>query len=237
MSPVVLAIPFLIWRQWRWCLYFALSNLLIIGGTSVAAGFHYYVAFVGDVASINETALRNVSVDSLVYNTSRYLRLSNGLAQVAIAQALRFALVVSLLWGYWRLRSRPAFTDEPVDSRRGIMNGYVLLPILMVAISPSIWPHHLVFLMLSLLVLFTALRTQWDFYLYLPAYLCIILMPVFDIYPFSYLRLGAIVLLLILFGRCARRADDQAPEWLITLRNALQAANARILEMGRSRAG
>jgi len=237
VSPVVLALPFLIWRRWRWCLYFALCNLLIIGGTSAVSAFHYYVAFVTDVARIGESALRTSSVDAFVYNTSRYLGLSDRLFQAAAKQVMRLALAATLLWSFWRVRDRPVFTDEATASRRGILNGFALLPILMVAVAPSIWPHHLVFLMLPLLVVFTALRTQWDVYLYFTAYLSITLMPVFDIYPFSYLRLAAIVLLLVLLGRIASRTDDHAPEWLVRLRNALQDANLRIVDAGRTRVG
>jgi hypothetical protein len=221
--PLILVLPFLYQKEWRWCAWFAASQGVIIAATSVMNSPRYYLDFFSQVGGITETALRNVSVDAFVYNT---LRLSDPTVRAwgkTIAHVLRLVLAAGVLSAYVQLSHQGTFLNE-VGSRRVILNSYVILPLLMIAVSPSIWPHHFVFLMLTILVLFSALREAWEWWLYLFVYLFLFLVPIYDIYPMSYLRLLAIVILIALFNAVAKHKADSELGWFRSLKSRLTMA-------------
>jgi hypothetical protein len=223
VSPLVLALPFVLTRAWRWCGWFVGWQLAIIALTSLANSPQYYIEFVQQSASLRETALRNVSVDALMYNTFRLAGLDGWAGRDALALVLRGVLGVAVLMVYWRLARRRLVIDEDGDARV-IATGFAILPLLMIAVSPSIWEHHFVFLILPMLVLASVLREPRDVCLYGLAYVFVFLFPVYDIYPVSYLRLIAILLLLALYARLARRHVEGEASWFRDLKQRLAAA-------------
>jgi hypothetical protein len=94
----------------------------------------------------------------------------------------------------------------------------------MLAVSPSIWTHHFVLLMLTMLVLASILRAPWEFWLFVYTYAFIFLIPVYDIYFVSYLRLLGLILLIVLVNGAAKRPTDAAPEWFRRLNQQLAPA-------------
>jgi hypothetical protein len=173
---------------------------------------HYYVQFWEAAGSIRETALRNVGADAMVFNT---LRLLHGPREWerALALSIRLIMALSVLLVYYRLNRRAPFgTGTGRDNV--VLNSYAVLPVLMLAVSPSIWEHHFVFLMLTMLVLIAALRELWEAVLYCLAYLFIFLFPVFDIYPVSYLRLVGLMSVIVLLYGVAWRHAPETRSWM-----------------------
>jgi Glycosyltransferase family 87 len=214
--PLVLVLPFLYQKEWRWCIWFAASQGIIIVATSVLNSPHYYLEFLSQVSAITETAPSNVSVDSFLYNTLRLFELRPWAGEKITAHALRLLLTIGILKPWYQLAHRGLFVEAP-GSKRVILNSYVLLPVLMLAISPSIWSHHFVLLMLTMLVLGSILRETWEFWLFLYAYAFIFLFPIYDIYLVSYMRLIGLVILIILLNGAAKRTADSEPEWFSSL--------------------
>jgi alpha-1,2-mannosyltransferase len=214
--PLVLAAPFLIERQWRWCVAFVAAHAAVVLGTLAVGGPVYYAQFFERVGALTETVFRASSVDSFLHNTLRLLHVEGGGAERPVALALRIALGALYFAAYWRMRGSALFADGD-RAARGVANGFVALPALMFAVSPSVWSHHFVLMMMPMLVLATAIRTAGEACLWGLSYAFIFLVPIFDIYPVSYERLAAVLMLLALTRRLGARGGDGAPQWLSAL--------------------
>jgi hypothetical protein len=216
--PLLLVFPFLVCKQWRWLLWFLVSQAIIVASTSMLNSPYYYLDFIRQLKGLSETALRNSSVDSFLYNTMRLLGIDIPSWNQLLARALRLLLAVGILRVYYQLLDQRVFTGGESRNNRVILNSYVILPLLMIAVSPSIWEHHFVFLILTMVVLFSVLKNAREWWLYLTSYVFIFLIPVYDIYPVSYLRLVAIVLLIGLFHVVAKDQTDGEPGWFARLK-------------------
>lgn len=227
--PVVLVLPYLYRREWRWCAWFAAAQGGIFMATSLLSSPRYYLEFFGHVSAIRETALRNVSIDSLLYNTLRMFELRPWVGEKSTAHVLRLLLALGVMKPWYQLVQRGLFV-EASGSKRVILNSYVILPVLMLGVSPSIWSHHFVLLILTMLVLGAVLRDAWEFWLFLYAYAFIFLFPNYDIYPVSYLRLFGLILLIVLLNGMTRRPTDAEPAWFYSLNRRLAPALAGIVK-------
>jgi hypothetical protein len=216
--PLLLLIPFVLRKEWRWCFWFVFAQLIIVLLTSLINSVTYYGQFFSQVTAVSEHALRNVSIDSFVYNTMRLFRIYPRGWDKLLIVAARVLLAAAILTIYFRLVHRSIFSTR---SNQEIFNSYVILPVLMLAISPSIWSHHFVFLIPTMLIVFCCLREPLEWWLYLAAYVLIFLVPVYDIYPVSYHRLFAILLLVVLFRLLSKHPADGEPEWTVTLKTKL----------------
>jgi hypothetical protein len=224
--PALLALPFLLAWDVRWLALFAASNLAIVAGTSAAHGFQYYVGFLGQAAGLQEAALRNASVDAVLTHVLAVFGLGGGRGTRVLSLALRALFAGAFLEATRRL-ARRALLGAREPQERLVANGFALLPLAMLAVSPSIWEHHPVLLLLTLPVLAAALATPREAWLFLPAYGFLFWMPVFDIFPVSALRLLAFVLLLALLFVLARREGDDPPAWRARLAERLRLDHAR----------
>jgi hypothetical protein len=210
--PVLLVIPFLAARQWRWLGWFVVSHLLIVGATSLLTDPRYYVDFAGQIRSLSETGLRNTSVSVFVFNTFRILGLDQPGLERVLSIAGRLGLLAALAAASAGLVRRRAFVRENSDSGL-ILAGYALLPFFMLVVSPSVWEHHYVLLLLSMPAIATLLRTAGEAWSFLLAYALIFVLPVVELYPYSYLPLVAVVWLTVLLWRLAFQNGRPAAEW------------------------
>jgi hypothetical protein len=216
-------LPFLYSKEWRWRLWFVTAQLPIVSATSALNSPRYYVEFLRQISSLSATSLQNASVDSLLYNTLRLLQFSPRPWGGIIAHGVRVVWAIAVLKVWGQLQQRDLLLAG-TGSRRVAWNSYVILPVLMLAVSPSIWPHHFVFLMLPMLVWGSVLREAWEFWLYGFAYAFIFLFPTYAIYPVSYLRLLALLLLSFLLHAAARRPTHAEPEGFGCLKGRLTRA-------------
>jgi hypothetical protein len=212
-SPLLLVLVFVYLRDWRWLAWFVASQVLIIAGTSLATSPEYYVQFLSRITDLHETATRNLAVDVVLYNVVNFLPdpLAAPLraAQSLIALGLRAALVGFTLLTAWRLADRACLTPV-AGGRRIVLNGFVALPVGMLLGAPSIWEHHLVFVLLTMLVVLPALRDAGQLVAWGLGYVCMFLQPVYDVFPVSYTRLLGLVLALVLVHSVARLAPGRA---------------------------
>jgi len=229
--PVLLVLPFLAVRDGRWIGWFVLWNLAIVAGTSALTGFHRYPAFLEQVWHLEETALRNASIDAFLHNTLRVAGAEPGALARGAGLVLRaasgaaFLLAIARLAGRARLGAGRGRGDaEAVRAERLVAHGFALLPLVMLIVSPSIWEHHPMLLSLTMPVLAGVLARPREAWLFLPAYAFLFWMPVVDIYPVSGLRLLAFFLLLALLFELARRPDDPPPAWRARLARRLEIA-------------
>jgi hypothetical protein len=166
--------------------------------------------------SCGTLAYRSVNTLSFLYNTLHLFELRPWAGEKITAYALRLLLAIGILKPWYQLAHRGLFI-EASGSKRVILNSYVLLPVLMLAVSPSIWTHHFVLLMLTMSVLASILRITSEFWLFVYVYAFIFLFPVYDIYLVSYARLIGLVILIILLNGVAKRTANSEPAWFSRL--------------------
>ncbi|HKU38078.1 MAG TPA: glycosyltransferase 87 family protein [Polyangiales bacterium] len=207
-SPLALVLPFVINRDWKWLAWFAFFALGIIGFTSHLNGFHRYTEFLENVSNIyraNGITLRENSLDSLVRVTYWVFGIPLEAARTPIL-VLRTLLCVLSLWllsACWRRRSFSCAAAVSDETR--VLDGYPVLMLFLMSVSPLVWEHHPVIILLSLLVPLKRLDDAADALLWLAAWYLCFLVPTFDIYPFSFRILLGVAFAYTLLARIARR--------------------------------
>jgi hypothetical protein len=232
-SPLVLALPFALNRDLRWLLYFGLGVFGVVAATSYANGFVHYHEYLDNVANIyraNGITFRENSIDSLVRSTLHVFKLDLALATrpVQVAKLLLFGFA---LWLCQRMITRRIFSGAheqvlakplaatgplralaralgpgpaPIRAAR-VLDTYPVLLLLLTTLSPLIWEHHPVLIIMPFLVMLKKLDREGDALLWLAAWFLCFLVPTFDVYPYSFRILLGIALAFWLLGRLARR--------------------------------
>jgi hypothetical protein len=200
ISPLVLLLPILFERDWRWLAWFAL-NMLIVGLLPIFAyGWTPYNDILHSLSLMSARTsylYRDTSFDSFFFSTFNFLKVDYTLTRILVYAskltlsllALRAAFVsaqAAVLGG-----GDAAESKQGVKSREFLFNSAPVFILLMTIISPIVWEHHGIFLALSFLVLLKTLSTDMDWFLFFTAYFFEFALPSFDIYPWSYLRLLA----------------------------------------------
>lgn len=218
ISPLALALPFLLVRDFRWLAWFAASLAGIGLVPGLAYGWQPYRDVLSNLINIDQAnglTFRDASFDSFFRATTR----ASGVdLDVLIwpAKAVLAALCVALAATHMR---RGTFVGRGVTGA-GVLNAIPALLILMVMVAPLVWEHHPVLLSISYLVIATVL-TPRDWPVFAFAYFFEFLMPTFDFYPWSYGRLLSPLLLLYLAWRRRHSARSEAfaraNAWLVRL--------------------
>ena len=221
ISPLVLALPFLLTRDMRWAATFALSVAAIGVLPGLAYGWEPYGDVVDNLVNIeraNGLAFRETSIDSFVRGTAVAFRIPLERAIWPLKAAFAAACLLVAAAHVRRASFVPAGAPAPI-----VYNAMPVLLILMVMVSPLVWEHHPVFLGLSYIVIATLLR-QEDWLLFSFAYFLEFMLPTFDFYPWSYGRLLSPLILLVLAWR---RRNDGPSEAFVNANRWLQAALQR----------
>ncbi|MFI5305872.1 MAG: glycosyltransferase family 87 protein [Polyangiales bacterium] len=210
-SPLVLVLPFVFARDWKWLAWFAAAALGIVALTSYANGFVHYSEYLSNVAHIyraNPIEYRENSIDSFLRATS--VLLGHDPAAMRIPTLVTRALVlVALLW-LWRLAvRRRAFSAGRGGAEAVALDSYPVLLLLMMSVSPLVWEHHPVLIVPTFLVLLGKLEDATDAVLWLLAWFLVLATPTFDLYPFSYHLLAGEALIAWLLVRAARRGPGR----------------------------
>ena len=214
VSPLILVLAFLVGRQWKWLIYFLAANLAIVAFTSLMNSPQYYLDFCSNIMSKSGAegfAFRNNSIDSFIRATFTFLHI--GIAKAGYLTALlKLAVLVGSLVLFFKSIGKKVF-HRGESSREVVYNGYVVLIFPMLILSPLVWEHHWVFLILPFLVLLKTIRDDGGLVLYVLAYFLIFLIPTFDFYPFSYHRLLGLGLCYILLARSLQMKDNGGEWW------------------------
>ena len=210
-SPAVLALAFLLEKDWRWLGWFVLSIIGIAGLTVATDGFAPFLDSMRHVQGLtlsNNTIFHDTSFDSFLRFVGPILHLRPRLilsliyaAKVLLAAAT-FAVMIRCM------RTQAFFQAE--GRGRNMLNALPPLFVLMTLASPIVWEHHGIFVALAFLPLLKRLKLPSDWLWFGFAYLLEFLLPTFDFFPWSYGRLLAPLLVLWLMWKTASRTEVSA---------------------------
>jgi hypothetical protein len=221
-SPLVLALAFLLERDWRWLAWLVFFGFFLFGVTIMADGFQPYSSYLYNLGLLNEPHglnYRETSFDSFFWAITQMLKLDFIIPRVAIYIS-KAALGVATLFVLLRMVRNHTFHQ---GEQANLLNALPPLMIMMNMYSPLVWEHHGVFLVLSAFVLLRTLSTPAEWTWFGVIYFVQFLIPTFDFFPWSYARLLTPLLLLWLMWRVAARPAGEAPlfrrvsEWLQNL--------------------
>ncbi len=186
--PVLFIPVFLYRREYRWVIYYGLFLAGIAWVTTLTGGIGYYRVFLENLTQWHPASLRSSSFYGFFKRTDMLLR-----AQLPFNALFNVTRVILTLWvyalSYVSIR-REAFVAGSTDSRSAaLINGLVPLMFLWPATSPTVWPYHLVVLIIPAILTLVCLRGRRRLGLWGLGYFFTFLLPVFDFYPWSYLRL------------------------------------------------
>ena len=194
VSPVILVLPFLLRLDWKWLGYFTIFNLGIIITTCALTGVKYYWSWLDNLSQLPGGAFRENSIDSFIVNTFNQLSLHLNYAQYLIS-FLKIAIIL-FCFGIIYSSIKSKFFFQSNDREHVVFNSFVVVLFLMVLLSPLIWVHHLVFLIFPFILILKKISNFNQLMIYGIAYILLFLVPTFDFYPFSYIRLTGIMLCL-----------------------------------------
>ena len=205
ISPIVLVLAVLLERDWRWLAWFALT-MFVVGIIPVMAhGIGYYSDILNNLNLLNERTsyiFRDTSYDSFFLATASMLNVGAGAARPLAYAAKLIASLLALWVAFADIRANAFFKET---RGRFFFNSAPALMILLTVVSPRVWEHHGVFLTLSFLVLLKTLSTDADWFLFIAASFFEFVIPTFDFYPWSYVRMIAPLIILWLLWSASRR--------------------------------
>lgn len=212
-SPVVLALPFLTERRWRWLVAFSAWLAAIAALLYAVHGPQPFLDFLRNARGVYAWAapsFRESSIDNFLRSTASLVGGPLGvLDRPPVRLVVKAAVLALALAAAARAVRHSAFA--PGQGAGGhVLNGWPALAVLMVLASPLVWEHHPVFTALPFLAITRKLETAFEWSAWSLAYLVVYLLPTFDFYPWSFGRLAGLVLLLALLHRVADGRPDGA---------------------------
>lgn len=203
LYPFILGAPLLLMRKWRALLGSLVGGVFIIFfmtdfGRDLTL-WRQFIEFMLAFPVERESSIwiRNTSILSLMQNLNRFA----GLSEAAVVPLYIAGVLGVLAWILLRLQRRekmypllPPGAAREIHRNSGNLIDFISLSLL---ITPSAWDHHFV-TVLPLALWAIALRGR-D----MPGWVgigivCIFVLPPFDIFPFSFLRMFGVVALLVL---------------------------------------
>lgn len=208
-SPIILALPFLLCRDWRWTVWFGIITIGLVGVTVVPYGWDPFGAYLNNIHNIysaNGLCFRENSIDSLFRGAAFLIGIPLDSLSWPIGIAKTGVLVMVLLTMVRAMKNKVfARTCQMSNS---VHDGVPVLMIFMLLGSPLVWEHHPVFVALPFLLMIKCLDTSVECVLYGFAYFAAYLMPTFDFFPWSYGRLLSPLILLGLIYVASKRTRD-----------------------------
>jgi hypothetical protein len=225
-SPVVLVIAFLLERDRRWLAYFVASFLLLAGIPLLTDGLRPYQDFVRNnlaLLQLADTNFHETSIDSFVRFTGMLLGLSQPIARTLV-YVLKLVLAAAALVVVGRLIRQRTFVRRK-GTGAVLLNALPPLFILMTLAPPIVLDHHGVFVTLPALLLLRVIPAPGAWAWYGLAYFLEFVLPSFDFYPWSFGRLLAPAIFLVLLWLASGRPTPRSQ--LARLDSWLAAAGPR----------
>jgi len=204
-SPAVLVLAFLLEFNWRWLVWFVVS-FIAIGFFPVATnGVTLYQQFLNNtflLTQIPDTNFHDTSFDS-------FLRFLNPFLGIQIAQTRIMALAakVLLLIGTLLVMIR-TIRNQSFSKENRILNAVLPLFILMTLASPIVWDHHGLFTSLAFLIMLKCIDSPAAWMWFGFAYFLEFVLPSFDFFPWSYGRLIAPLIILVLMWNVSKKHEQ-----------------------------
>jgi hypothetical protein len=193
-----------------------------VAWTTHLNGWQRYLEYLDNVSNIyraNGISLRENSLDSLVRTTYWVFGADLERARMPIL-VLRSLLCALSLWLCIAAMRRRPFSGGPSGDTARVLDSYPVLMLFLMSVSPLVWEHHPVIIVLSLLVMLKQLDNQADVLLWLGAWFLCFLTPTFDIYPFSFRITLGVAFAYWLLVRITRR-DPRPGQYFARLHAAL----------------
>ena len=210
-SPAVLALAFLLEKDWRWLGWFALSLLLIAGITVLTDGIPPFLDVLRHwqgLALSNNKIYHDTSFDSFFRSTAQFIPFSVLWVRILTYTSKTLLAAASVLTMVRSVRRLQFVRSSEAGSQ--MLNAVPPLFILLTLSAPVVWEHHGVFVALSFLLMLKRLETPHEWLWFGFAYLVEFLLPTFDFYPWSFGRLLAPMIILWQMWRLAYRQGDAA---------------------------
>jgi hypothetical protein len=205
-SPALLVFAFLLEFNWKWLAYFVASMLLIALCTVALYGMDPYFQFLANAALLNgprEFSMRDSSFDSAISISLSYFRANGSLVNVLVYLAKGITILTAIVLG---LRTNSLY-PKGVDGSR-VYNAIVPFLFAMVIASPLIWEHHGIFLSLPFLLLLKKAESPAEWIWFGAAYVFVFLVPTFDFFPWSYIKLFGILAIIGLLWVTDQRENN-----------------------------
>jgi len=203
LYPFALSFPLFFMKRWK-----ALAGIVVGSFVIIAVEtkffldfelwkqfFNFYLSFPVEQESL---LFRNSSPMSLIRSTFGFLGLPEAFLRLAFIGILISVFIWFGVRFYQRETIKPLDSADfmPLDVFRGV--GHLLdFSVISLFIAPSAWEHHYV-IAVPLGIWVFALRSRDALMKSLVALVLVFVLPVFNIYPFSYLRMVGLIMLLIL---------------------------------------
>jgi hypothetical protein len=204
-SPAVLVLAFLLEFNWRWLIWFAIS-FLAIGLFPVAVnGFSPYYQYVNNaflLTQIPDTNFHDTSFDSFLRFLDPFFGIQIPQTRL-IALATKATLLIATLVVMAQTIRSQFFSKE-----NRILNAIPPLFILMTLASPIVWDHHGIFVSLSFLLILKRIDSPSAWMWFGFAYFLEFILPSFDFFPWSYGRLIAPIIILVLMWGISKKNEE-----------------------------
>ena len=210
-SPAALVLAFLLERNWKWIAWFTLTFVLIalIPVALEGVGPYFdYLTNIGILTRITDTNFHDTSFDSFFRFFNPFLGIGIETTRL-ITMAIKGLLGIATLYVMAQNVRGHAFVDEKAASPI-LLNAIPSLFIVMTLTSPIVWDHHGIFTTLSFLLLLKCISspTAWTWFGF--AYFLEFILPSFDFFPWSFGRLIAPIIALVLMGLVSnKRAESR----------------------------
>jgi hypothetical protein len=210
-SPLVLALPFLLERDWTWMIWLAFFGFVILGVTLASDGIQPYQSYLYNLGLLNiphGLNFRETSFDSFFWAIVQMLKLDYNFARIPIYLSKAALGVATLIVMFRSVRHQTFHHGDQAN----LLNALPPLLILMNMYSPLVWEHHGMFLALSAFVLLRVLSTPTEWLWFGAFYFVQFLIPTFDFFPWSYIRMLTPLLLLWMLWRASAKPAGES-DW------------------------
>ena len=210
-SPAALVLAFLLERNWKWIAWFALTFILIALIPMALEGvgpYFDYLTNIGILTRITDTNFHDTSFDSFFRFFNPFLGIGIETTRL-ITMAIKGLLGIATLYVMAQNVRGHAFVDEKATSPI-LLNAIPSLFIIMTLTSPIVWDHHGIFTTLSFLLLLKCISSPaaWTWFGF--AYFHEFILPSFDFFPWSFGRLIApIIALVLMWLVSSKRAESR----------------------------
>lgn len=204
-SPIVLVLPFLLNRDFRWMAWFFVFTLLIAGITVVPFGWNPFFSFLNNIQNVyiaNDINFRETSVDSLFRSLALFIDIPSNVVSLLIMVTKAGILLFSLGVMAQVVKSRTFMSNNTSEDL--VFNSFPILLIFMLLASPLVWEHHPVFVALPYLLVMKRLNSPALVVLFVFSFILEYYLPTFDFFPWSFGRLLSPLLLLIIVAKLAK---------------------------------
>ncbi len=181
-------------KNWKWLTYMTICGIFIIILTSLTDGFRYYIDFINNLSGWADAPIRSSSIYGFLINTNKYMGINIPVKVLWNIIRVLSALSIYLL-AFMSIKNHSFIVGKENDP---IFSAIIPLFFMMIVISPTVWSHHLVIIIIPTILILLHIQKSSQLLIFIIGYFFAYILPVFDLYPWSYLRLLGWLLLLIL---------------------------------------